>query len=105
MAETKYIPKNSNSVETVDKDTTAVALSFEAGDEAPRILATGTGHVAEKIINEAKENDVPFYKDNALASTLSNLKIGEAIPPELYEVVAQILVFVDDMEKIKSKLG
>lgn len=84
---------------------TAVALSYEAGDEAPRILATGTGEVAERIIDEAKKADVPFYKDEALARTLSKLEIGEAIPPELYEVVAQILVFVDKMDKLRAKLG
>ena len=55
-------------------------------------------------IAKAKENDVPFYKDNKLAETLSKLEIGDAIPPELYEVVAEILVFVDDMDKMKAKL-
>ena len=84
---------------------TAVALSYEAGDEAPRIIATGKGAVAERIIEEAKKSDVPFYKDSALADTLSKLQIGDAIPPELYEVVAQILVFVDKMDKLRSKLG
>ncbi|MDD6550413.1 MAG: EscU/YscU/HrcU family type III secretion system export apparatus switch protein [Lachnospiraceae bacterium] len=84
---------------------TAVALSYEAGDEAPRILATGKGAVAERIIEEAKKSNVPFYKDSALADTLSKLQIGDAIPPELYEVVAQILVFVDKMDKLRSKLG
>ena len=86
------------------KDKTAVALSYEPGDVAPKILATGKGHMADKIIEAAKENDVPFYKDNKLADTLSKLDIGESIPPELYEVVAEILLFVDGMEKIKSKL-
>ena len=72
---------------------TAVAVAYEPGDKAP-----------EKIIAKAKENDVPFYKDNKLAETLSKLEIGDAIPPELYEVVAEILVFVDDMDKMKAKL-
>lgn len=88
--------------ETLEK--TAVAVSYEQGDSAPRILATGKGEVAEKIIAKAKENDVPLYKDNKLADTLSKLKIGDAIPPELYEVVAEILVFVDDMDRLKAKL-
>ena len=69
-----------------------------------KILATGKGHIAEKIIEKAKEEHVPFYKDNKLADTLSKLEIGDMIPPELYEVVAEILVFVDDMDKIKSKI-
>ena len=59
---------------------------------------------SEKIIEKAKENDIPFYKDNKLAETLSKLEIGDTIPPELYEVVAEILVFVDDMDKMKAKL-
>ncbi len=86
------------------KDLTAVALSYEAGDDAPTILATGKGHVAEKIMEEAKKNDVPLYQDNKLADTLSKLEIGDSIPPELYEVVAEILLFVDGMDKIKAKL-
>ena len=83
---------------------TAVAIAYEPGESAPKILATGKGEVAEKIIEKAKENDVPLYKDNKLAETLSKLKIGDAIPPELYEVVAEILVFVDDMDRLKAKL-
>ena len=90
--------------EEFDKEKTAVAIQYDPGDAAPKILATGIGHVAQKIIEEAKKADVPFYKDSKLADTLSRLEIGEAIPPELYEVVAEILVFVDDMDKVKSKL-
>lgn len=86
------------------KKKTAVALAYEKGDKAPKILATGVGEVAEKIIEKAKEADVPLYEDAPLASTLSKLEIGDAIPPELYDVVAEILVFVNDMDKLKSKL-
>ncbi len=88
----------------IDPNKTAVALAYDPGDAAPRILATGKGAIAEKIIEEAKAHDVPFYKDNKLAETLSKLEIGDAIPPELYEVVAQILLFVDGMDKVKQKL-
>lgn len=83
---------------------TAVAVAYEPGESAPKILATGKGEVAERIIEKAKENDVPLYKDNKLADTLSKLKIGDAIPPELYEVVAEVLVFVDDMDRLKAKI-
>ena len=88
-----------------EKLKTAVALAYMPGDAAPKILATGKGAIAEKIIETAKEADVPFYKDDKLADTLSKLEIGDMIPPELYEVVAEILVFVNDMDKIRSKLG
>lgn len=87
-----------------NKIKTAGALAYEAGDAAPRILATGKGELAERIIEKGKEGNVPLYKDNKLASTLSKLEIGDAIPPELYEVVAEILVFVDDMDRLRSKI-
>ncbi len=82
----------------------AIALQYDPEDEAPRVIATGVGQVAERIIEKAKEADVPIHEDSKLANTLSKLEIGEMIPPELYEVVAEILVFVDNMEKIKSKV-
>jgi len=83
---------------------TAVALEYEAGDKAPKVIATGQGYLAEKIIDVAKETDVPIHKDTKLARSLSVLDIGEYIPPELYSVVAEILVFVDDMDRIHSKI-
>lgn len=86
------------------KTKTAVALSYDPSDDAPRVVASGKGELAEKILQKAKEADVPVHRDDSLADTLSKLDIGEAIPPELYEVVAEILLFVDRMDKIKSKL-
>lgn len=83
----------------------AVAIEYDPTDMAPKIVATGKGKVAEKIIEKAKESDVPIHEDAKLAGTLSKLDIGDYIPPELYEVVAEILVFVDKMEKLRSKLG
>lgn len=83
----------------------AVAIEYDPNDMAPKIVATGKGAVAERIIEKAKESDVPVHQDAKLAGTLSKLDIGDFIPPELYEVVAEILVFVDKMEKIRSKLG
>lgn len=107
MAENRFKPfqfSQLNQKKKSDADKTAVAISYEPGEAAPKILATGKGKVAEKIIETAKENKVPTYKDNKLASTLSKLQIGDMIPPELYEVVAEILVFVDDMDRMKAKL-
>ena len=107
MAENGFKPfqfSQLNQKKKSDADKTAVAISYEPGEAAPKILATGKGKVAETIIETAKENKVPTYKDNKLASTLSKLQIGDMIPPELYEVVAEILVFVDDMDRMKAKL-
>ena len=82
----------------------AIALEYDPSDQAPRVIASGRGILAEKIIEKAKESDVPIHRDDKLADTLSRLEIGEMIPPELYEVVAEILVFVDSMDKIKGKM-
>lgn len=83
----------------------AIALEFDPDDEAPRVIASGRGELAERIIEKAKEAEVPVHRDDKLADTLARLDIGDAIPPELYEVVAEILVFVDSMDKIKAKMA
>lgn len=87
-----------------NKNRTAVALSYDANETAPKIIASGKGYLADKIINVAKEVDIPIHKDEKLAKTLSKLEIGDCIPPELYSVVSEILVFVDNLDKIKSKV-
>lgn len=91
--------------DTENKVKQAIALEYDPEDEAPIVIASGKGALAERIIEKAKEADVPVHRDDKLADTLSRLEIGEMIPPELYEVVAEILVFVDAMDKIKAKLG
>ena len=83
----------------------AIAIEYDPGDMAPKVIATGKGALADKIIEKAKEADVPLHQDSKLAGTLSKLEIGDYIPPELYEVVAEILVFVDEMEKMKGKVS
>ncbi|MCM1441288.1 MAG: EscU/YscU/HrcU family type III secretion system export apparatus switch protein [Roseburia sp.] len=110
MAEYKQTFKDSNGKKDkdgqreVDAKKVAVALSYEPGDTAPKIIASGRGLLAEQIIEKSKEADVPVYQDDKLAKTLSKLEIGDMIPPELYGVVAEILVFVDDMDRLKSKV-
>ena len=87
-----------------NKTKQAIAIEYDPTDLAPKIVATGKGMVADRIIEKAKEADVPIHEDAKLAGTLSKLDIGEYIPPELYEVVAEILIFVDAMDKIKAKM-
>ena len=87
-----------------EKVKTAVAIAYDPANVAPTVVASGKGTIAEKIIETAKESDVPVHEDSKLADTLSSLEIGDAIPPELYEVVAEVLVFVDRMDKLKQKM-
>ena len=82
----------------------AIALEYDPGNDAPVVIASGKGALAERIIENAKKAKIPIHKDTSLSDTLSRLDIGDSIPPELYEVVAEILVFVDAMDKIKERL-
>ncbi len=91
--------------EKKDKPKQAIALSYDPNDAAPKVVASGRGALAERIIEKAKESTVPIHRDDKLADTLSRLEIGEMIPPELYEVVAEILIFVDSMDKLKGKIS
>lgn len=94
-----------NMQEDKNKKRKAVALSYDPTNSAPQVVAAGQGAVADRIIEKAKEADVATYKDEGLADTLLKLEVGDMIPPELYGVVAEVLVYVDKMDKIKSKLN
>lgn len=77
------------------KDKIANALRYnEEQDTAPKVIAKGAGIIAEKIKDLAKDYNIPVYKDEKLSRQLYNLSIGEEIPPELYEVVAEVLAFI-----------
>jgi flagellar biosynthesis protein len=73
----------------------AIALRYRSGeDAAPVVLAKGTGTVAERIMEIARTHDIPLYQDADLVSVLSAIDLGNTIPPELYQAVAEILAFV-----------
>ncbi len=73
----------------------AAALRYnEREDNAPRVVASGKGKIAEKIIEIAREYDIPIYEDPDLVELLLKVDIGEEIPPELYKAVAEVLAFI-----------
>lgn len=57
----------------------AVALQYSPGNGAPVIVASGMGHLAEKIVEVAVESGVPVYEDNSLATVLSQMELGREI--------------------------
>ncbi|GEC88169.1 MULTISPECIES: EscU/YscU/HrcU family type III secretion system export apparatus switch protein [Brevibacillus] len=78
----------------------AVALKYQAGImEAPKIVAKGKGYVADNILKTAKEHDIPVQEDPSLVEVLGKLDLDQQIPPELYQVVAEILAFVYRIDK------
>jgi len=82
----------------------AAAIKYDPGTEAPEVIAKGKGIVADNMIDIAAEHDLPVYKDEKLVEALTKLDIGDSIPPELYTVVAEILVFVTDLDKMRDKV-
>ncbi len=86
------------------KQKTAVALAYDPEDAAPKVIASGKGFLADRIIERAKDQDIPLHQDEKLAHSLSKIEIGDMIPPELYEIVAEVLLFVDKMDRIKNKV-
>ncbi|MBO8463981.1 MAG: EscU/YscU/HrcU family type III secretion system export apparatus switch protein [Firmicutes bacterium] len=72
----------------------AVALKYDKEkNNAPIIVASGMGHLAEKIVETASDHGVPIYEDNSLATVLTQLELGSEIPEELYQVIVDIYVF------------
>jgi len=82
----------------------AVALQYKPEDVAPRVVASGQGYVAEKILETAAREDVRIHKDAKLAEELTKVELGANIPPELYEIVAKILVFIEGLDKLEAKV-
>jgi flagellar biosynthesis protein len=72
----------------------AVALHYEKGSGAPRVVAKGRGTIGARIIEVARAHDVPIEENEVLAGALSNVELGEEIPEDLYKAVAEVLIFV-----------
>lgn len=74
---------------------TAIALQYDPNsDDAPKVVATGRGEIADKILQIAQLNQVPIREDPILAQALSMVDLDAEIPPELYAVVAEVLGWV-----------
>lgn len=76
-----------------EKARRAVALQYGVSGGAPVIVASGMGHLAEKIVEVAADNGVPVYEDNSLATVLSQMELGKEIPEELYEAIVEIYIY------------
>jgi flagellar biosynthesis protein len=78
----------------------AVALKYDPKvNDAPALLAKGGGLVADQIVSIAQKNGVPIYPDGDLVEALGGLDLNIEIPDELYRAVAEVLVFIYDINK------
>lgn len=77
-----------------DSEKKAVALRYGEEDSAPRVLASGSGYLAERIEALAREHGIPTVKNTFLSDLLSVLEPGTTIPSDAYRLVAEILAFL-----------
>jgi flagellar biosynthesis protein len=87
----------------MDKRKKVAALKYKPNeDAAPKVVAKGSGWLADKILELARENRIPLKEDRQLVEVLSAIDLNREIPPELYKAVAEILAFVYRMTKKES---
>lgn len=87
--------EDDDSAKPFDKNKLAVALGYDREkDQAPRVSAKGRGHLAERIIELAREHGVEVREDADLATLLSKLDVDTPIPVEAYAAVAEILAYI-----------
>lgn len=81
----------------------AVALMYDAAREgAPRIAAKGSGEVAKKILELAREHNIPIRQDPDMLELLAKVDVLDEIPADLYQAVAEILAFIYDVNQRKT---
>ncbi|MDE3840153.1 flagellar biosynthesis protein FlhS [Bacillus methanolicus] len=77
----------------------AAVIRFDENEGSiPTVVAQGRGHLAMKIIEMAKEHNIYMQEDANLLQNLLDIDLGESIPPQLYSVIAEILLLVEEME-------
>ena len=83
--------------------TKAAALSYRPEEDgAPRVVASGRGEIAQRILALAREAGVPIREDAGLVEALLRVDLAGEIPPELYPAVAEVLAFVWRADRSKS---
>jgi flagellar biosynthesis protein len=88
------------------KQDKAVALLYDKKQsDAPRVVAGGKGLVAQKIIETAREAGVHIHEDPDLVELLAKIPLGQEIPVDLYQTIAEVLAFVYQInENFKQKV-
>ncbi len=79
--------------------TAAVIRYDKETSDAPKVVAQGRGQIANQIIALAKQNEILLQEDATLVGNLLDMDLGDDIPPQLYSVMAEILLLIEEMEK------
>jgi flagellar biosynthesis protein len=79
----------------------AAALKYDPKtDSAPVVTAKASGIAAKKLLQKAREENIPIENNEDLVEVLAKINIGDEIPEELYKVIAEILSFVYELEDL-----
>lgn len=89
---------NSKNKKKFSGPSAAVIRYDDSQDAVPKVVAHGTGQVAQKIMELAKQNHIQMQEDESLVSTLLNIDLGESIPSQLYAVMAEILILLEELD-------
>jgi len=88
-----------------DKSRRAVALKYDVNkNNAPVVIASGSGYIADKVVEIAEENGVPVYKDDSLSVMLSQLDIGSGVPEELFNSIVDIYIYFLNFKMPKEEV-
>ncbi len=104
----KFDEKNGAMQKDLDKERlsslSVAALKYDKDkNNAPCVVAAGTGYIAQKILQVAIENGVAIYHDDSAATLLAKLEMGQEIPPELYQIVVNIYISLLDLAQEKKR--
>ena len=83
----------------------AVALAYQSGDGAPKVVAKGRGLLAEQIIARAREHEVFVHESKELVALLMEVELDDQIPPALYRAVAELLAWLYQVEAAQKSEG
>lgn len=89
-------------MDPVEKRRAAIALAYQAGDSAPRVVAKGRGLIAQAIIERAREHGVFVHESQDLVSLLMQVELDQNIPPQLYQAVAELLAWLYQLEQAEK---
>ncbi|MCY1076241.1 EscU/YscU/HrcU family type III secretion system export apparatus switch protein [Archangium lansingense] len=84
----------------------AIAIKYDKEkDTAPRVVAKGMRLKADKIREIAKQYNIPVMKNVSLANALYRIDVGQEIPEELYDAVAEVLNFIFELQREQQAGG
>jgi flagellar biosynthesis protein len=90
---------NSKNRKQMNGPSAAVIKYDKDQGNAPTVVAHGTGYVAQKIIEAAKKNNIHLQEDSTLIQNLLQIDLGDSVPPQLYEVIAEVFILLEKIDE------